>query len=642
MDKNLFSQHIVLKNVKLKDSFWSDIQELVRLNVIPYQYEALHDRIADVDKSYCIENFKKAYDVKMRRNAGEELPAYPTDKWHYDEYNSCKEAFKGWVFQDSDAYKWLEAVAYSLSNHWDDELWAKAKEIIELICSVQLDNGYLNTLYIINNPENAFTNLKDFHELYCFGHMTEAAVAIFESTGDAMLLDASKRYADLLCKTFGKNKLRGYGGHEIIELALVKLFRVTGEEKYLDLASFFVDERGQKPFFFDEERGEHTDGRGYIYNQAHMPVRQQSEAVGHAVRGVYLYTGMADIAKHNMDNELYLSCKKIWDNIVQKKMYITGGIGSTVDGEAFTFDYDLPNDLAYCETCASIGLAFFAQRMLEISPDSSVADAMERALYNTILSGMSENGKSFFYVNPLEVLPQASHTDSRKRHVKPVRQGWYDCACCPPNLARMLSSIGEYCATQNASTIFIHQYIGGEYTFENAVLYMDSDYVNSGRVTIDIKPSFGTKIALRIPAWCTDFAINAAYDLVHGYAYIEVCDDMQIIASFTPKIRLVKCSNRVRENVGKVAVMRGAMVYCLEEFDNGADLQMLSIYPNTSFNFVDNTIIAKGFREAPDDDLYSTYSAVNGEDVELRLIPYYKWANRGENEMTVYIRTKNN
>lgn len=641
MDKNNFSNHIMIKNVHIKDEFWSDIQALVRDNVLPYQYEALNDLVPDADKSYCVENFEKASKIVEKINNGETLPTYPVDKWHYDENNSSKDAFKGWVFQDSDAYKWLEAVAYSLINKWDDALYKKACELIELICSAQLQDGYLNTYYIINNPQMRFTNLKDFHELYCFGHLAEGAVAFFNATGNDKLLKATCKYADLLCDTFGEDKLRGYGGHEIAELALVKLYNATKQEKYLDLATFFINERGTKPYYFDIERSESTDGRGYVYNQAHMPVREQREAVGHAVRGVYLYTGMTDIARQNMDEELYSACKSIWDDIAHKKMYITGGIGSTVDGEAFTYAYDLPNDLAYCETCASIGLSFFAQRMLEIEPNSEYADIMERAIYNCILAGMSEDGKRFFYVNPLEALPLASATDSRKRHVKPVRQKWYDCACCPPNLARFLSSLGEYCATENDEAIFIHQYVGGDYQFNNAEVKISSSYVKDGNVEIDITPQKAITLAVRVPAWCDSYSISKNHTIKNGYAYISIDKNDSISLQFSPEIRLVKCSNLVRENVGKVAVMRGATVFCCEEIDNGENLQMLLLDPKKPMKYDGNCIIAQGYRELPDKMLYQTLNDTKMEPVEIRLIPYHKWANRGENEMLVYLRIKN-
>lgn len=441
MNRSEFSRHLKMNNVKINDAFWSGIIETVRKSVIPYQYLALQDKIEGAEKSYCIENFKKAAAVCEKIKKGGRPEVYPVDKWHYDESNSDKNAFHGWVFQDSDVYKWIEAVGYALMHHPDSDLENKTKDFIELICSAQLENGYLDTLYIINDRSKIFTNLKDHHELYCFGHLTLGAISFYRATGDRKLFDAACRFADLICDTFGKDKIEGYPGHEIAETALIRLYEETGLEKYLETAKFFIDRRGEKPYYFDKERGMNTSGEDYRYNQAHIPVREQKEAVGHAVRGVYLYSAMADAAKIYGDNELLSACKSIWKNIAERKMYITGGIGATVHGEAFSFDYDLPNDLAYAETCASIGLVSFAREMSEIEIHSEYADIAERALYNTVLSGMAPDGKSFFYVNPLEVLPEASKSDTRKSHIKPVRQKWFGCACCPPNLARLFSSL---------------------------------------------------------------------------------------------------------------------------------------------------------------------------------------------------------
>ena len=638
MNINDFSKHIPIENIVITDSFWLSETELVRKEVIPYQYEALHDRIPGAEKSYAIENFIKAGQTVKKMKNGEDVPVYPADKWYYDEHNSAPEAFHGWVFQDSDVYKWLEAVAYSLVNRFDEELKKKADEVVELVCEAQLDNGYLDTLYVINDRNGIFANLKDFHELYCFGHMAEAAVAYFNAVGNRKLLDAVCRFADLICDTFGENGIKGYPGHEIAELALVKLYDVTGKKQYLETAKFFIDERGKKPYYYDAVLGKETVYDNYHYNQAHTQPKNQHEAVGHAMRGVYLYSGMADVAKRFGDEELYFACTKLADNIINKKMYITGGIGATVDGEAFSFDYDLPNDLAYSETCASIGLIFFARRMLEISPDARIADAVERALYNTVLSGMAQDGKSFFYVNPLEVLPEASHKDSRKYHIKPIRQKWFGCACCPPNLARHISSIGEYCYTENENILYIHQFIGSNVESYNADFKITSSYTHNGRVSVDIKPKKEFTLAVRIPLWCDEYKISKPYELKDGYAYISISDECVIELDFEMKTKMIKCSNRVRSNTDKVAVTRGPFVYCVEEADNGKNLQMLKISKNPCFRISGNTVIADGYRETDCEQLYSECHESECERTEIKLIPYYLWGNRGENEMSVYIR----
>ena len=640
MNTRVFSDHISLNKIKINDPFWNEKIKLVRDEVIPYQYEALHDRIEGAEKSYAIENFIKAGKVAEIIKSGGETPVFPTDKWCYSDDNADENAFHGWVFQDSDVYKWLEAVSFSLLNEPDEELEKKADEVIDLVCAAQLKNGYLDTLYIINNRENIFENLKDFHELYCFGHLAEAAVAYYNATGKRKLLDAACRFADLICETFGEDKIKGYPGHEIAEMALVKLFDVTKKQKYLDAAAFFINERGKKPYYYDVVLGKKTVYDNYHYNQAHCEPRHQHEAVGHAVRGVYLYSGMADVAKRFEDEELYTACRKISDNIINRKMYITGGIGATVDGEAFSFDYDLPNDLAYSETCASIGLMFFARRMLEISPDADIADAVEKALYNTVLAGMAEDGKSFFYVNPLEVLPEASHKDSRKRHIKPVRQKWFGCACCPPNLARLISSVGEYCFTEYESTVFLHQYIGSYIETDKADIEILSTYPQDGKVTIKINPKREFVFALRLPKWSVELDFSKMVWAKDGYAYINISDETEINLNFGMKPKLIKCSNRVRANTDKIAVIKGPFVYCAEEVDNGKNLQMLKISRKPDFDSDGDFIVANGFREKESGLLYEEWSEPQEEKVKIKLIPYYRWGNRGENEMSVFLRIK--
>ncbi|MCR5208231.1 MAG: glycoside hydrolase family 127 protein, partial [Eubacterium sp.] len=500
----------------------------------------------------------------------------------------------------------------------------------------QLNNGYINTAYIINDISRAFTNLRDFHELYCFGHLTEAACAYYLATGEDKLLNAAKRFAGLICETFGADKTKGYPGHEEAELALVKLYELTGEKRYLDTAAYFIDERGKKPYYFDAEHG-NKSGDDYRYQQAHIQPRLQREATGHAVRAVYLYSGMADVAKYTDDDGLYDACRALAENIITKQMYITGGIGSSSDGEAFTFNYDLKNDLAYCETCASIGFIFFARRMLEIEPNAAVAAAAERALYNTVLSGMSEDGKRFFYVNPLAALPEASEKDRRKRHVKTVRQKWFACACCPPNLARLIGSLGEYALTENESAVYVHQYIGGEYKTVNGALVIESSYAENGSVRIQVTPDKAFTLAVRLPDWCRAYSISEEYRIKDGYALIDITGKTEININFEIAPRLVKCSNRVRENIGRVAVMRGPLVFCAESADNGSELQMLKIKRGGRLSYSNGIITAEGLREKPDDELYSDYKEAEAVETEIKLIPYYKWGNRGENEMAVYL-----
>ena len=397
MDKQVFSTPIDLKQITVTDTFWHREMELVRKEVIPYQWDALNDRVPGADPSWCMRNFRTAGKMmaEQRTNTQYVPPAYsyrgfnalPDDPEHPEEGR-----FYGFVFQDTDFSKWIEAVGYSLTQHPDPELEKTADEAIDVVCAAQTPDGYLDTYYIINGMDAALTNLRDNHELYCLGHLVEGAVAYYQATGKDKLLRAACRFADYIADRFGpeEGKCKGYPGHEIAEMALIRLYEVTGEEKYLKLSKFFVDQRGQKPFYFameDKARAEKAGQKwrgnpddGSAYHQADKPVREQDEAVGHAVRAVYLYSGMADVARLTGDDSLLAACERLWDNIVKKKLYITGGIGGTVHGEAFSYEYDLPNDSAYSETCAAIGLAFFARRMLQIKPDSKYGDIMELAL----------------------------------------------------------------------------------------------------------------------------------------------------------------------------------------------------------------------------------------------------------------------
>lgn len=340
MEKNRQSSPVSLRKVQVTDAFWKHEMELVRREVIPYQWEALNDRIPEADPSFCMRNFKIAGKITAQRK---EMGAdYKEVKWPIifqplpEDMEHMEDRFYGCLFQDSDFSKWIEAVGYSLTQHPDAELEKTADEAIDIVCAAQQENGYLDTYYIINDMSKVFTNLKDNHELYCFGHLTEGAVAYYQATGKDKLLKAAQRYADYIASCFGPepDKKKGYPGHEIAEMALVRLYEATGDDKYLNLSRFFVDQRGTRPYYFDAEHPEavkkgHEDELRYQYNQAHLPVREQDEAVGHAVRAVYLYSGMADIARLTGDEALYAACEKLWDNITRKKMYITGGIGAT-------------------------------------------------------------------------------------------------------------------------------------------------------------------------------------------------------------------------------------------------------------------------------------------------------------------------
>ncbi len=642
-----------LSYVGITDGFWKKYTDLVLDTVIPNQWEALNDRVPDAEPSYAVRNFRIA--------AGE-----------------AEGSFGGLVFQDSDVAKWLEAVGYSLAVRPDPELEKAADGMIDIIGRAQQPDGYLNTYFTVKEPGKRWTNLLECHELYCAGHMMEAAVAYYEGTGKRKLLDIMCRYADHIDSVFGSEpgKLRGYDGHEEVELALYKLYKTTGNEKYLKLACYFINERGQKPSFFIrewEKRGGISHWQKCItpepdlsYNQAHEPVRSQKDAVGHAVRAVYLYSAMADIAAETGDDGLKRACRTLWESIATKRMYITGGIGSTHHGEAFSFDYDLPNDTAYQETCASIGLVFFAQRMLKITPLGEYADVMERALYNSVLSGMGREGRSFFYVNPLEVLPEACCKDPGKRHVKPVRQKWYGCACCPPNLSRLLASLGSYIYTSSGETVYVNLFIGSKAKIAicggEAEIVQETSYPWEGKITITLEkaPDSEFTLALRIPGWCSGASLQVnggrtAIDTAAGNGYASVkrywkAGD-KVVLDLPMEPVLIQSNPNVRENAGRVAIQRGPLVYCLEEADNGKELSGIEINPDEKLmycfdpDFLNGAVVVSGsaFRTARsgwDNTLYRPLAREQEQEFLFRAIPYHLWANRGPGEMQVWCRLK--
>ncbi len=643
--------------VKITDGFWNRYRSLVKHEMIPYQWDVLNDAI-DIniekerddafipnEKSHAIENFK----IAAKRTKGK----------HY-----------GWVFQDSDVYKWLEAVSYSLRYEWDDDLKKTADEVIDLIGDAQQEDGYLHTYFTIMEPEGRYRRLGESHELYCAGHYMEAAVAYHEATEDQKALDIAVKLADHICRTFGKGdgKICGVDGHEEVEIGLLKLYHLLGRKEYLNAADFFLRERGKDPGFFDAQAK--ADSKGALieskfkfpmkYFQMHRPVEEQETAEGHAVRLVYMCTALADLAAATEDEKLADTCRKIWKNIVDRRMYITGGIGSTVIGEAFTCDYDLPNDTMYCETCASIGLIFFAQKMLALEADAEYADVMERALYNTALAGMALDGRHFFYVNPLEVVPERSENDPGKSHVKAVRPEWLGCACCPPNLARLIASLDRYIYTVRDDEILVNLFIGSKFesTYDGRDLSIEQecDYPKSGRIVItaDNKGDKDIRLKIRIPSWCDDYAgaVDGADVKIltdRGYWAVSIPGGTHTVSLDLKIVPKRWYSNiNVSENIGKVAIARGPQIYCAEEVDNGSALWCLALCKDEelSYTYHDDllggvgVISAKGIRmgnSSSEDRLYSDKKETADSDCMIKLIPYYAWANRGKNEMRVWL-----
>ncbi|WP_372633064.1 glycoside hydrolase family 127 protein [Cohnella sp.] len=645
MFQRLFS--IPLKNVTIDDAFWTPRQNLVRDTVIPYQWQALNDEIPGAEPSHTVENFRIA--------AGERTAEY-----------------YGQVFQDSDLAKWLEAVGYALSIQRDEKLEAIADDVIDLLGRAQQPDGYLNTYFTVAKPGRKWTNLRDDHELYCAGHLIEAAVAYYEATGKRKVIDIMSRYADHMVKTFGpeQDQIKGYDGHPEIELALVRLYRITGNKSYLELSRFFVEERGQQPSFFDQEeslRTEHRVARRKPeYFQAHLPVREQKTAEGHAVRALYLFSGVTDLAAEYEDAGLLEVSKELWRNVTRKRMYVTGGVGSNEYWESFTIDYDLPNDRAYTETCAAISLMFWASRLLQMEADAEYADVMERVLYNGILSGISLDGKSYFYVNPLEVWPEACGIREDLRSVTPARQPWFGCACCPPNIARLIASLGQYIYSYSSRDRewFVHLYVGGqaEQTIgdRSVRLTQQTNYPWDGHIQIKVETEEAAEftIALRVPGWCKGAQlkvngeeIDVSSHLHKGYVKISRTwvngDEIEMVLPMA--VEKVRSHPRVRANAGKLALQRGPIVYCLEEADNGDNLPDIRIADSSQFEasfeagLLEGVVVLKGEAKRvmlPDHGEEELYLTGPNEfaDVPVTAVPYYAWANREPGEMLVWLQ----
>jgi DUF1680 family protein len=565
------------------------------------------------------------------------------------------------VFWDSDVAKWLEAASYSLATHPDPVLEAQVDEVVSLLVAAQQPDGYLNTHFTAVEPEKRWTNLRDWHELYCAGHLIEAAVAHFQTTGKRVLLDALCRYADYIDSLFGSapGKKRGYPGHEEIELALVKLYKVTGEKRYLNLSQYFVNERGKQPHYFDIEarqRGEDPKAfwaGGYEYNQAHLPVREQSAVVGHAVRAMYLYSAMADLAREFHDQSLFAADQRLWQQLCSTSLYITGGLGPSAQNEGFTTDFDLPNETAYAETCASIGFVFWNHRMLQLECDARYADMLERALYNGVLSGVSLDGEKFFYENPL--------TSFGKYH----REAWFGCACCPPNLARLLASLGQYIYAVSETDLAVHLYIQSTAQLtisgHEVTVRQETDYPWTGEISLRLSmneaATFGLR--LRLPGWCHSAtltvngeAVDIAGHMEAGYVRVErqwQSGDTIAFELAMPLERMYAHPN-VRYDAGLVALQRGPLVYCLEGIDNPAPLQRI-VLPGTadltSHVASDTlggvtTITGQALIEDDSDWDSSLYRSQPPSLLPrtITAIPYYAWDNRQPCEMRVWLREK--
>ncbi len=632
-----------LRDVSFDHGFLAGRARCVRETVIPQQWDALNDRIPGAERSGCVHNVQVAAGEK----AGE---------------------FHGLFWQDSDLAKWIEAASFSLAGKPDAALDAELDRIIASLAKAQQPDGYLNTYFQLVEPQNRWANLRDAHELYVAGHLIEAGVAHFEATGKRSLLEVVCRLADLIARTFGRGEgqICGYCGHEEIELALVKLARATGEKRYLDLAAYFIDERGASPNYFEQEarrRGDlklpwhmHHDGLATL--QAAVPVRSLTEPVGHAVRMMYLLAAMADLARERGDDRLRERCERLWQATLARHVYVTGGVGSEPYGEKFCEPFDLPPDRAYAETCAAIGVMMVARRMLELRRDGATADAMERALYNNVLSGLALDGKTYFYVNPLEVVPAVAKRRFECHLVKTQRVPWFGCACCPPNVARLLMSLAHYAYSREADGLTVHLYAGGDVRFEvdgvESRIAVTTEYPWEEQVTFEWQGTMPVSctLRLRLPGWCRErrLSLNGAVVVPvvdGGYAVLRrrwTAGD-RVELTLPMPVERVRADPRVASVAGRVALQRGPVVYCWEEADNGPALAAVGLPATAALNarFDADTlggcvvVDADGWREANGDNLYSMQPA-DREPARLRAIPYALWANRGEGEMRVWIR----
>ncbi len=661
-----------LGEARITGGFWAGKIDMVAREMLPYQWLALNDEVPGAEPSHAVENFRIA--------AGE-----------------ASGEFKGTVFQDSDVAKWIEATSYSLAHHPDAVLEARVDEVIRLIAKAQAPDGYVNTYFMVMAPDKRWADLAWGHELYCAGHLIEAAVAHDAyaraspnaSKGGSKLLDVARRYADCIDNAFGPEpgKIRGVCGHPEIELALFRLWRATGEVRYRDLAVFFVEERGRDPAAFDGKQplGASTSAPwpatsgsyGFVipktkwferdYMQNHAPVRSQPDATGHAVRAAYLYSAMAEECAANDDETLLQALRALWDSAVSRRMYITGGIGSQAHGERFTADYDLPSDTAYAETCASIGLAFWAARMTEIEGDSRYADVFERVLYNGVLSGVSLDGTRYFYVNPLEAVPTAISCRRDHEHVQGRRVQWNSCACCPPNIARIVASMASYGYGVSEGAFWVHHYTESEATSSVAGtevrLIQKTDYPWSGNILMEVHPAREVEFSLRlrVPGWCSSFECEIDGQAVRpgpltgGYLEIKrrwkAGDKVELRLKMEPKV--LSADPKIAELAGKLAIQRGPLVYCVESCDNGEGLHGLILDPDGEIGFEFDPalmggsvrVTASGFREASAPAgsplPYREARARSYSPDRIVAVPYHQWGNRAPGaEMRVWLRSK--
>ncbi|MBU6399982.1 MAG: glycoside hydrolase family 127 protein [Verrucomicrobia bacterium] len=605
---------VPFSQVRIADAFWAPRREINERVSIPLNFKNL-------ERSGNLENFRLAA-------------------------RGATNGYQGPVFMDSDLYKALEAASYCLATDPDPALAKRVDDIIALVAAAQQPDGYLDTYYTVKDPGRRWTNLRDNHELYCGGHMIEAAVANYQATGKRALLQVAIRYADYVASVFGPGKRLGYPGHPEIELALVKLWRVTGERRYFDLARFFIENRGRK--FFAQEHHIPLDRYDGTYWQDDVPIFDHQNIKGHAVRATYLLSGVTDVMRETGDPRLIAMVDRVWHNTTEKNMYITGGIGSSGRNEGFTTDYDLPNLTAYQETCASVAMVLWNHRLALLYGDARYADVLERSLYNGVLDGVALDGKRFFYGNPLA-------SDGHYR-----RSGWFSCACCPPNVARTLAALGGYAYAVKNDALYVNLFIQGSANTTVAgrslTLKVTTDYPWDGRVTFKSELASPTRFALhlRVPGWCQTATLTVNRKRVtaprreRGYFVLDrdwrAGDTVEL--DLPMPVRLLAANPEVRADRGRVAIQRGPLVYCLEDCDQGAPLPSLCLPANPRMRAVrepsllGGIVVIKGSASAAADgrwagELYQPPPP--RRPVAIQAIPYYAWGNRRAGDMEVWV-----
>lgn len=630
-------QPVAFTSVKLTDSFWTQRIETNRTVTIPASF-------ARCESTGRVKNFQMAAERK-----GKFCTTYP--------------------FDDTDIYKTIEGASYSLAMHPDKKLDHYVDSMINIVGKAQESDGYLYTARTIDpinvgewlGKERWVKEQENSHELYCAGHMYEGAVAHYMATGKRNFLDIAIRNADLLVRVFGPGKRHVAPGHEIVEMGLVRLYRVTGKKEYLDLAKFFIDQRGHKEY---NKKSKNVFENG-VYWQDDKPVIDQDEAEGHAVRAMYLYSGMADVAALTGDKQYLAAIDKIWDNMVSKKMYVQGSIGAVGDGERFGANYELPNATAYNETCAAIGNVFWNQRMFLLHGDSKYIDVLEKTLYNGLISGVGLDGKSFFYTNAMQIRDGFNHLDIERE-----RAGWFTCSCCPTNVARLMPSIPGYVYAQNGKDLFVSLFISGTGNFtiggKNVEITQQNNYPWAGGLSFTVNPSSATdmNLKIRIPGWAQNQAVPSTlyhyeqasdkkititlngkpvdYKMDHGYAVINKKwkKGDKVDVNLPMNVQRVAAGPELAEDAGKVALQRGPIMYCAEWKDNDGKSSNIIVPQNTSFTaayqpqLLNGIMVLKANVKAV--DITADGQNISTQNKTLTAIPYYSWANRGKGEMTVW------